>query len=142
MASPSFESILLTATGTQIIPPGFRQEVRQSVRGSTVEAFIPKTRKVAARPKRILFGVITDPRLRIKRPIPLAISRRKGIVIAHCADLNEFGCGARMSDALDDFSKGIVELFFTLERDSVHLGPGLAKLGAKLGRYVERRTAK
>jgi hypothetical protein len=143
MAPATVESFHVTPTGAQgSIPSSFTQHVHQSDLGSTVEAFIPNTKRVAARPKKILFGVIAHPRLRIKRPIRLEVSRKKGTVVAHCTDLNEFGCGVSMSDALDDFSKGIAELFFSLEQDSDRLGSDLAKLKEKLGRYVEPRPAK
>jgi hypothetical protein len=132
-------AVELTPTGNQLILDRFQQTVQVSEPTSTVQVHIPKTKPASRRSGRINFGVATDPRLRLKRPIRLVISRKKGVVIAISEDLKEFGTGLTMSDALDDFSKGLARLFFRLSDDSTRLGPDLIRLKEKVDRYLEVR---
>ncbi len=133
------EKAELTPPGSQVILNRFQQTVQRSEVTSTVQVYMPRTKRSSGRPKRIQFGVVTDPRLRLKRPISLVISRKRGVVIAHSEDLQEFGTGVTTADALDDFSKGLSELFFRLLDDSARLGPDLLRLKDKVSRYLEVR---
>ncbi len=143
MASPVIDRAAALTPGGRLIPFPKRdvQEVVSSEPTSTVKASV-KPKKLASRPRGILFGVMTDPRLRLKRPIRVEITRKKGAVVAHSREFDEFGCGASMSDALDDFSKGLAELFLTLRKETDRLGPDLQRLQQRLGKYIEERSSR
>ncbi len=141
MGAATVELATLTEPGRQIIPRRFEQTVLTREPTSTVRAYVPKPRRPSARPHRILFGALTDPRLRLKRAIPLEITRKEDAVVVHSRDLEEFGCGVTMSDAVDDFSKGVSELFGRLSEEAPdRLGPDMARLKDKLSRYLEVRA--
>lgn len=90
-------------------------------------------------PTKILFGAIVDPRLRVKTSIPIDISRAQEAVVAYSPELEEFGYGPSLSEALDDFGKTICELYFSLEGKEEKLGDSLKKLLAVLRTYLEPR---
>ena|SRR5579864_6713315 len=107
----------------------------------TIQGSIP-TRRLSVRPKSMRLGVIHSPQLQLKKAISVEISRKKDAVVANARDLQEFGCGVTMSDAIDDLSKGLAELFFRLESDQARLSKDLQKLWDKLSQYVQRRQSK
>lgn len=88
---------------------------------------------------KLLFGAINDPRLRLKQPFPLTISRREGSVVVSSDDLEEFGYGPTLSDALEDFGKTICELYHSLEAEERRLSNHLKQTLATLRRYLEPR---
>lgn len=144
MASPVLEQPATLTPGGRVLPFKPEKVVNEIDKRFAVPTVRTsgKPRKLSHRPNRILFGALTDPRVRLKRPISLRISRSKGAVIAYSADLQEFGHGITMSDALDDFSKGLSELFFALSEDDERLGSDLKRLRDTLSHYLEERTAR
>jgi hypothetical protein len=92
-----------------------------------------------ARAKELSFGMIADPRLHVRKAIPVVISRKAGSVIAQARIFEEFGCGPTSSSALEDLSKGLAELYWCLKTDRERLGPDLARLHSTLTEYIEER---
>ena len=90
-------------------------------------------------PMEILFGAIIDRRLRVKNPIPITLSKGEGVVVASSSELEEFGYGSDISDALDDFAKTLAELYFSLEENADRLGYDLKQQFSRLRRFIEVR---
>jgi hypothetical protein len=93
----------------------------------------------SARMESVLFGALTHPELRLRRPIPLEISEEEGHVVLNWEATSEFSCGTSMGDALDDFSKTVSELYFELNNTNVRLGDDLEGVRRILDDYIERR---
>jgi len=93
----------------------------------------------SARPDTILFGALTNPELRLRRPIPLMVSEEAGHVVLTWAETDEFSCGSSMGEALDDFSKAVSELFVELNGADVKLGEDLERVRHIMNEYIERR---
>lgn len=87
----------------------------------------------------VLFGAISDPMIRVKSPIPLRISREGDTVAVFSPDLEEFGYGQTLSDALDDFAKTVRELYLSLTPRPERLSDYLQGVLEKLQRFVEVR---
>lgn len=87
----------------------------------------------------MLLGAIHDPRLRVKRAIPVEITRKGKTVTAYCANLEEFGYGLNVSASLEDLAKTLSELYFSLEEQPENLGRDLAIIRSRLAEYLERR---
>src|SRR5256885_1806362 len=127
------EAVTLSPAGALFPQPRkFVQVMDESAQTTTIRAFVPKPMRISGRVSKIQFGVVHDPRLKMKRPVSLEISRKQGTVIAYSRQLDEFGCGETMSDALDDFSKGLAELYFELRSQADRLGKDLLKLKDKV----------
>ncbi len=60
-------------------------------------------------------------------------------VIAQAEELDEFGFGKNLSEALSDLQGAIVELYFTLEQEEDRLGPDLRRVWAILQEKITRR---
>jgi hypothetical protein len=69
----------------------------------------------------------------------LTTSRREGSVVVSSDDLEEFGYGSTLSDALDDFGKTVCELYHSLEAEEERLSNHLKQTLATLRRYLEPR---
>ncbi len=91
------------------------------------------------RPKKLLFGAISDPRLGVRVPIPVEISGKKGAVVTRWSDIEEFGYGTHMSAALDDFGKTVSELYWSLDSRESDLGTDLKKILSKLRHHLTPR---
>lgn len=108
-----------------------------------VEAVVPELVSTSLRrPSKILFGASVAPLLRVRLPIPLEISTEGDSVVAYCEDLQEFGYGSNLSEALDDFGKTLRELFFSLEERKENLSEDLRRVRAKLSNYLEFRQSR
>lgn len=90
-------------------------------------------------PDRFLLGTLLDGRLRVQSPITVKLTKEDQHVIAEATELDEFGFGANLSEALRDLQRAIVELYFTLETEQDRLGPDLQKIRATLQRKLLRR---
>jgi hypothetical protein len=91
-------------------------------------------------PSKILFGAIQDRRLCLKKPIPVELSESLGVITAHCGDLDEFGQGSVVSEALEDFGKTICEMFFALQDREHQLSLDLITLQKRLAEYIQLRA--
>ena len=90
-------------------------------------------------PEAVLFGAISDPMIRVTSPIPLRISREGDTVAVFSPDLEEFGYGQTLSDALDDFAKTIRELYLSLSARREILSDHLQGVLEKLQQFLEVR---
>ncbi len=90
-------------------------------------------------PDHILLGSLRDGRLRVQSPITVKLTKEDQHVIAEATELNEFGFGTNLSEALRDLQRAIIELYFTLEAEQDRLGPVLQKIRATLQRKLLRR---
>ena len=70
------------------------------------------------RPSKVLFGGLQDPDLQVQRAIPLEVSVDESSVVVRWAEIEEFGTGDTLSDALDDFAHAVRELYHHLHADS------------------------
>ena len=137
----------LTPTGEafQAPPPRkFSQRVHEYGPTRTIVAVIPDRaiiRKWWPRHviRRTLLGVVRDPRLRVKRGIPVRIERKGKNVTAYCPDLEEFGSGPNLSASLEDLAGTLSELYLSLEEQHDNLGPHMALIQQRLAEYIERR---
>ncbi|MGA3325136.1 MAG: hypothetical protein ABSF45_11735 [Terriglobia bacterium] len=91
------------------------------------------------RPTSLLFGALRDPHLKLRKPIPLKIEESEGLVSAIFEDIQEFGCGKNMSDALSDFSSTVAELYVRLSQENAPLGVDLLRVKTILSDYIEPR---
>jgi hypothetical protein len=89
-----------------------------------------------ARPSRILFAALRDPRLRMIRPIPLDVTVEESTVIVFWAEIDEFGTGETLSSAIDDFAGAIRELYRQLFAADAVLGVGLEKVKGTIAEYI------
>jgi hypothetical protein len=90
-------------------------------------------------PKQTLLGSLRDGRLRVKIPIRIKFAKEDKYIIAEAVELNEFGFGANLSEAIHDLQRAIVELYLTLEQDQHRLGPDLQQVWAALQRTIQRK---
>lgn|GEM_PF-2031460 len=90
-------------------------------------------------PDHILLGSLRDGRLRVQAPITVKLTKEDQRVIAEATELNEFGFGTNLSEALRDLQRSIVELYFTLEAEQDWLGPDLQRVWATLQTKLSRR---
>jgi hypothetical protein len=105
---------------------------------------IPITVKIrpamSARPQRsVLFGALTDPKLRLRKAIPLEVSTEESAIVLTWAAIDEFGCGETLGEALDNFGAALLELHHRLH-EPVQLGPDLENVKHILDKYIELRT--
>ena len=91
-------------------------------------------------PVEILFGAIIDRRLRIKNPIQITLSKEEDVVVASSSELEEFGYGNDISEALDDFAKTLAELYLSLEENADRLGDDLKQQFSRLCTFIEVRS--
>jgi len=90
-------------------------------------------------PGKILFGAMPDRRLRFRRPIPIEIYRDDDSVIARTTELDEFGCGASIGEALDDVGKTLAEEFVFLSEHADRLSEAMQNQFRGLSEFLEYR---
>lgn len=83
-------------------------------------------------PNHILLETLRHRRLRVQSPMTVKITKENQHVIAEATELDEFGFGANLSEALRDLQRAIVKLYFTLEAERDRLGPDLQRVWATL----------
>lgn len=88
-------------------------------------------------PSELLLGTLGDGRLRVRMPIAVRLETEAEHVIAQAVELNEFGFGQNLSEALADLQRAVVELYFTLKNEQGRLGPDLELVWAKLREKIE-----
>jgi len=87
----------------------------------------------------IQFAAVRDPRLRVVSAIPLNVATEEGQVIACWSEIDEFGVGETLSDALEDFSSRLRDLYSQLFSPAVKLGPDLQKIKKTIERHIQPR---
>jgi hypothetical protein len=90
-------------------------------------------------PNHILLSTLRDGSLRVQSPITVKITKENQHVIAEATELDEFGFGANLSEALRNLQRTLVELYFTLEAERDRLGPDLQRIWATLQDKLLRR---
>ena len=91
--------------------------------------------------KPITLDTLRDGRLRVVEPIEAIPMLEAGEHVLEAPELNEFGFGDTLSEALADLQAAIVELYFTLEEDQDRLGPDLSSVWDVLSRKVRKADA-
>ena len=61
--------------------------------------------------------------------------------VVEATELNEFGFGNNLAEALADLQAAIAELYLTLEEDQDRLGPDLSSVWDVLSRKVRKADA-
>lgn len=87
----------------------------------------------------ILLGALRDGRMRVISPITVELTHEGKHVIAEAIELNEFGFGQSVSEAIADLQRAIVELYFTLESEQLRLGADLQKIWHVLQKKIIKR---
>ncbi len=93
----------------------------------------------SATPTDVLLGTLPAPELRLRAPIHLEVQREGDAVTVWSSDLNEFGYGPHLTEAIEDFQQTVIELYRTLEVQQSRLGPSMTELWALLQLLIERR---
>lgn len=85
-------------------------------------------------------GFLRDWRLRILEPLHVVVGEEEdGIVSAEAGEVNEFGYGGNMTEAVADLQCALAELYFSLEDSQERLGDDLRATWAVLQRKIARR---
>jgi hypothetical protein len=93
----------------------------------------------SARPDHLLLGTVGDDRLRVLKPIPLDVSVEDVHVVVSWTEVDEFGSGDTLSQAIDDFSASLLQLRDHLLQ-AVSLGPDLQRVQSIVNEYVGPRS--
>lgn len=88
-------------------------------------------------PETMLLGALRDPRLRLITPLTVTFERENDNIVAYCEELEEFGFGSHLTEAIEDLQTTIVELYFTLKEDNKKLGPDLRRLWGSLRKKIK-----
>lgn len=92
-----------------------------------------------ARVERILLGSAKDPRIQVKKPIPLDVSYEQGQTIVSWNEIDEFGAGETLSSAIDDFGFSLRDLYLRLFEEGT-FGPDLVRIRSILAEYLVPRS--
>ena len=92
-------------------------------------------------PNEFTLGRLRDGRLRVMKPIAVMRTAEDGKCVVEAKELNEFGFGDNLSEAIADLQAVIAELYFTLEAEQDRLGPDLAAVWATLSQKVCKADA-
>ena len=90
-------------------------------------------------PQQILLGSLRDGRLRVISPIQVKFTYENKHTIAEAIELNEFGFGDNVSEAIADLQRTIAELYFTLEKEQERLGVDLKRIWNVLQEKILKR---
>jgi hypothetical protein len=82
--------------------------------------------------RELLLGWLRDRRLQVQSPLSVKFAREDQDIVAEAVELNEFGFGKNLSEALTDLQATIVELYFMLNENRERLGPDLERVWATL----------
>ena len=75
---------------------------------------------------RVTVGFLRDSRLRVYSPFQASVRRdSNGVMVQVSDDINVYGRGQSLSEAIIDFQHAVAELYFTLKADEGHLGRGV-----------------
>jgi hypothetical protein len=128
----------------KISPPGV-QNVERSTKAQISgpklmqNVDVEFTDRVEFLPRHVQFGMLRHPRLAVQKPIPLEVTRTDRTVVATWDTVNEFGYGETWSEAVEDFSKTIAELFISLESQEAQLSADLKNVLAVLREHISKR---
>lgn len=90
-------------------------------------------------PDTFLLASVRHGALRVARPFNVAIWREDEHVVAHATEVNEFGWGTTLSEAVTDLQRALAALFYTLSsEEEERLGPELRAARAMLLTKIRR----
>ena len=90
-------------------------------------------------PSEALLGSLRDGRLRVRSPLKVRFTTEGKHIITEAVELNEFGFGENLSEAIADLQRTIAELYFTLEKEQDRLGKDLQNVWAILQEKIHKR---
>jgi len=102
---------------------------------STVKDKIPSVGLTL--PSTMLLGALRDPRLRLIAPLTITFERENDDIVAYCEELEEFGFGTHLTEAIVDLQLAIAELYFTLKEENNRLGSDLRRLWDSLCQKIK-----
>lgn len=106
---------------------------------SSVGRFAITLAPLSATPSHLLLGNLNHPTLRLRHPLNLLIEREDQWIIATYPELDEFGYGAHLTEAVEDFRQSVIELYLTLKAEHEYLGPDLQRVWQSLQELIEER---
>ena len=92
----------------------------------------------SACPEEFALGALRDGRLRVIEPIAVKRTKEGGQCVLEAVEINEFGFGDNLTEAIVDLQAAIAELHFALEAEQDRLGPDLQAVRATLARKIRR----
>lgn len=107
-------------------------QVSQAVPMQTLTAIQGSTE----RSDKVNLGTVFDRRFRVHKPIPLTINRSGEGVSAIWPEIDEFGHAESAAAASVELARSVVELYSTLEREQMNLGPDLERVWAILKQHI------
>jgi len=125
-------------------PKQLVQESQRAEHDDTIAAQVPYERMVNQPPPALLvpgdllLGSLSDPRLRVVSPIRVRLFLEHDHVVAEAPNLNEFGYGSHISEAVRDIQRAIAQLYLSLEESSTRLGPDLVSTWSTLQCMIVR----
>lgn len=81
---------------------------------------------------------LDDDRLRVVEPVAVRSTTEAGQFVLEAPEINEFGYGDTLPEALADLRAAIAELYFTLGTDKERLSSDLQTVHATLVRKLRR----
>jgi hypothetical protein len=79
-------------------------------------------------PEHLEITALRDARIQVLAPIPVEISRQGEAVIVEIQEIEEYGQGASLGEAIEDLQRGVAELFLTLLDEREALGSDLQRV--------------
>jgi len=89
-------------------------------------------------PEEVLLGSLRDGRLKVHSPIKVRFTTEGKHSIAEAVEINEFGFGGNISEAIADLQRTIAELYLTLEEEQKHLGKDLKGVWTVLQKKIHK----
>ncbi len=100
-----------------------------------------KQTATSATPAEFTLDGLEDDRLFVVEPVAVKSMTEAGQVVLEAPEINEFGYGDTLPEALADLQAAIAELYFTLDADKERLGSDLQAVHATLVRKLRRADA-
>ena len=88
-------------------------------------------------PSTMLLAALRDPRLRLTAPLTVTFERENNDIVAYCEELEEFGFGVHLTEAIEDLQATIAELYFTLKEENDKLGSNLKRIWQSLRQKIK-----
>ena len=102
---------------------------------------VGKQTATSAIPAEFALERLDDKRLSVVEPLAVRSTTEAGQVVLEAPEINEFGYGGTLSEAIADLQAAIAELYFTLDADKERLGTDLQTVHATLVRKLRRADA-
>ncbi len=97
-----------------------------------------KQTATSAMPAEFALDRLEDDRLSVVEPIAVKSMTEAEQFVLEAPEINEFGYGDTLPEALADLQAAIAELYFTLDADKERLGSDLQAVHATLVRKLRR----